>query len=87
MRTKYKFKYQKEKKEKYLLSEENILPDEFNKSRIFVNTKKNFKRFSLENGVNNDTIKESKKKYSTNETNININRINNTDANNSINER
>ena len=88
MRTKYKFKFQKEKKDNYLLSEENSTPGDTIKSRIFVNTKKNFKKFSLENTVNNETIKESRTNCNNNKINININRINNNiDGNNSINER
>ena len=87
MRTKYKFKSQKEKPEKYLLSEENILNENIKKNRIIVNTKKTFKRFSLENVTNKDTNKDIKTQYNNKEINPKVNKNINIENNNSINER
>ena len=59
MRTKYKFKSKKEDlKQEYLLSEENLSPDITSKNRIFVNTKKSYKKISLDNTLKNDKKKE-----------------------------
>ena len=59
MRTKYKFKSKKEDlKQEFLLSEENLSPDITSKNRIFVNTKKSYKKISLDNTLRNDKKKE-----------------------------
>ena len=59
MRKKYKFKSKKDDlKQEYLLSEENLSPDITSKSRIFVNTKKSYKKISLDNTLKNDKKKE-----------------------------
>ena len=88
MRTKYKYnKYPDEKAmQKHFLSEENVLTDEIAKRRIIVNTKKNLKRFSLENSSKKEQNKDSKFNPNTNKianskVNININ-IENKNSNN-----
>ena len=88
MRTNYKYnKYQDDKpNQKYILSEENVLKDKIDKSRILVNTKKYFKRLSLENASNIGQNKESKfhpniNKISSLKWNLNIN-IENKNSNN-----
>ena len=59
MRTKYKFKSKKDDlKQEFLLSEENLSPDITSKNRIFVNTKKSYKKISLDNTLKNDKKKE-----------------------------
>ena len=58
MRTKYKFKYQKEKmSQKYILSEENV--DKIANERIFVHIKKNNKKFSSENSTEKEKFQNS----------------------------
>ena len=55
MRTKYKFKTKKDDlNQEYLLSEANLSPDITSKNRIFVNTKKSYKKISLDNTLKKD---------------------------------
>ena len=90
MRTKYKFKSLKEKiNQKYLLSEENLLSEDITKNRIFVNIKKNYKKFSLENTANKEEFKQLEEKKNNNkEQNPNDNIENkNSNNNNNINNK
>ena len=87
MRTKYKYKYQKEKtNQNHFLSEENLSPDENTKNRIIVNTKKKFKKFSLENTAKKDENQKKSKFVNNKETNFKSNININIENKNSISE-
>ena len=87
MSSKYKYKYEKEKTHhNHYLSEEDVLPGENTKSRIIVNTKKNFKKMSLENTAKKNPIKESKIIFKNNETNSKLDINISIENNNSVKE-